>query len=230
LFRVYLSPSNQEHNVGVGGYNEEVSMHQLAERVKYYLKVQKTFEVFLSRPEYTFEQVAIDSNSIVVDIHVCLHSDATGTSAPGGGTTAFSYGQSGKGHGLAELLYKYVAPLSPSPDRGVIARPGLYELRHTKAPAALIENFFHTNAEEVAHFNANIDAYAQAIAKAICEYFAVPFNLPVISSGTTTVPTYKLEGVTYLRERGYIDSDHDPLEKLDIGTFGKIIKNMEKGR
>lgn len=230
MFRVYLSPSNQEHNVGVEGYNEETNMHLLAERVKYYLKAQKVFEVFISLSAYTLEQVVNDSNKHVVDIHLCLHSDATGTSAPGGGTTVFSYDDSGKGHGLAEFLYKYVAPLSPSPDHGIKSRPSLYELRATKAPAALIENFFHTNATEVAHFKDNIDAYAQALAKAVCEYFEVHFTLPVVSSGTTTVPTYKLEGVTYLRDKGYIDGDHDPLEKLDMGTFGKIIKNMEKGR
>jgi N-acetylmuramoyl-L-alanine amidase len=231
--RIYLSPSNQQENIGVSTYGtEESEMYKLANRVKYFLSQTKQFEIFMPQPEYTLEQVTKDSDSLAVDIHVCLHSDATGTNEQGGGTTVFSYdtNDSHNGHRLADLLYKYVAPISSGKDHGVIARPTLFEIRATKASSALLECFFHSNIEEVEYFLSHVDEYARAISKAICEYFNVKFVLPVTDSGTTAIPAWKIEGAMYLKEKSYTDDIHDPLEKVDIGTLGTILRNMDRKR
>lgn len=230
MYKIYLSPSNQQDNNGANGYNEEKGMHYLASLVKPRLESQG-FTVFISDPSFTLEQVVNDSNDKGVDLHVCLHSDATGTNEPGGGTTSFSYSDNGDSRKLALLLYKYIAPLSPSNDHGIQSRPGLYELKHTKAPAALIENFFHTNAQEVEHFRANIDKYANAITLAVCEYFEVPYkeNTPVpqpVPQPVPTTPNYKEEGAQWLYDHGYTKDKHNPLETLDVGTFGKILQHF----
>ncbi|GEM_PF-3351282 len=39
--------------------------------------------------------------------------------------------------------------------------------------------------------------------------------------------TWKEKGVDYLKEAGYIVSDHDPLEIVDMGTFGAMMKNRD---
>jgi N-acetylmuramoyl-L-alanine amidase len=170
---IYLSPSNQESNVGVGGYNEEAEMHKLAELIAVELKLSPMFNVRMSNPKWTLQEVTNDSNNWGADLHICLHTDAGPSSA--GGTTAFIMAQGGEGEKFAKLLYPKVANLSPRGDRGINVRSELYELRKTKAPAVLIENFFHTNVEEVSHYRAHMSDYAKVIAQAIYEMYQVPY-------------------------------------------------------
>lgn len=42
------------------------------------------------------------------------------------------------------------------------------------------------------------------------------------------VPQWKINGEKYLREMGYLSSEHDPLETLDMGTLGIILQNFNK--
>lgn len=43
-----------------------------------------------------------------------------------------------------------------------------------------------------------------------------------------TAPQWKVDGEKYLREMGYITSEHDPLEVVDMGTLGVILQNFNK--
>ena len=137
--KVYLSPSNQEHNAGVGKYGtEEVRMHELAAMVAARLKA-RGFAVKVSQPQWEMGTVCADSNSFGADAHVCIHTNAGG----GDGTVAF-YG-SAAGKRLNEAIYKYVAKESSGADEGVRSWPGLYEIANTHAPCAYLELFFHDN-------------------------------------------------------------------------------------
>lgn len=185
-YRVYVAASNQKHNVGVGQYGtEQDRMHQLADRVKFWLETQKgKFTVFRNIPGWSLQQTVGSCNNLACDIFLDNHTNAgkeEQVAGDGGaeGTELFYYHQGGtnsKSYKLASTLYKHIAPVSPGIDRGVLPDNryipgGLYVIQKTKPPAALIEHFFHTNHAEVKDALLNMDKYAKAEAKAICEYF-----------------------------------------------------------
>lgn len=183
--RVYISASTQKENVGVGAYGtEQDRMMLLADRVKYWLETQKgKFTVFRNKPNWTLAQTVNDCNNLACELFIDNHSNAGAidkTAGDGGaeGTEVFYYHQGGttsNSYKIASTLYKYIAPLSPGKDRGILpdnAYVGsLYVIQQTNPAASLIEHIFHTNTVEVADMIANVDKYAKAEAKAICEYF-----------------------------------------------------------
>jgi N-acetylmuramoyl-L-alanine amidase len=170
--RIYLSPSNQEHNVGKGAYGtEEKQMHALAAKVARLLKA-RGFQTRISQPQWSMAQVVADSNGWKADAHVCMHTNAGG----GDGTVAF-YG-SAAGKALTKAIYDRVAPLSPGADEGLKSWPGLYEIAHTIAPCAYLELFFHDNHAEVADYLADEAAYAEGVARGICDWAKVPWTKP----------------------------------------------------
>lgn len=121
--KVYLSPSNQEHNAGVGKYTtEEKRMHALAKMVAPLLKA-RGFQTRKSVETWEMAQVVADSNRWGADIHVCIHTNAGG----GDGTVAF-YG-SERGKKLTSAIYKQVAPLSPARTRASVRGVGSTRLR-----------------------------------------------------------------------------------------------------
>ena len=60
----------------------------------------------------------------------------------------------------------------------IVYDPELYVLKHTKAPAVLLENGFHTNREEAALLGqpAYRQKLAEAEAKGILEYLGIPWT------------------------------------------------------
>lgn len=183
-YRVYVAASTQKENIGVGQYgNEQDRMQYLADRIAYWLKTQNgTFEVFRNQPGWTLEQTVKDCNALACNIFIDNHSNAGPSKADG--TEIYYCLGSLKGKLLAECLYAQIAPQSPGTDQGVLAdstlyNSGLYVLRNTTPPAALIEHFYHTNSLEVGDFLVNIDKYAKATAKGICAYFEHKWNEPL---------------------------------------------------
>jgi N-acetylmuramoyl-L-alanine amidase len=185
MHRVYISASDQEHNIGVGNYGSEAGrMHPFSDRVKYWLETQKgKFVVFRNSPGWSLKQTVNDCNNLACELFVENHTNAgrkEQTAGDGGaeGTEVFYWTQGGtksKSYVLASSLYKHLAPLSPGKDRGI--RPdstysggSLYVIQETNPPASLVEHIFHTNYEEVEDFLARTDEYAKEEAKAICEY------------------------------------------------------------
>jgi N-acetylmuramoyl-L-alanine amidase len=219
MYRIYLSPSNQTTNEGVSGYNEAKQMHRLAERVKQHLLYSIMFEVRVSDSTWDLEQVTMDSNNWKSDLHVCLHSDAGPAAAQG--TTAFILATGGNAQKFADIFYKKIAPLSPGPDRNVNVRPGLYELRKTVAPAVLIENFFHTNAEEVSYFETHFEEYAKQTALAIYEFFAIPYPI----KEHWAEPYYKILTEVYKIDIKERDFDRNITRGEILALICKVLKS-----
>ena len=199
--RIYLSPSNQEHNAGVGKYGtEEERMHELARKVAVLLKA-RGFETRKSVPTWGMPQVVADSNAWRASCHICIHTNAGGSGADG--TIAF-YGSTA-GHALTDAIYGYVAKASPGADEGVRPWPGLYEIAHTNAPCAYLELFFHTNYKEVADYLANEAKYAEAIARGVCDYYKVPWSLkPAVTGEVVKVPVPVKKPAWWARLQAYL--------------------------
>lgn len=174
--KIYISPSVQENNIGAGNYGtEEKRMNQIADIVCPLL-TYNGFEVCRNRPEMSLYNIVADSNAKKVDVHFAIHSNAGG----GRGGEVFYYGNSVNGKRLASSVYRYLEPLTPTGDRGVKQTWGLYELKNTNAPAALIEVAFHDNPDDAQFILNNIQALGEAIAKGICEYAGKQFIKPEV--------------------------------------------------
>jgi len=182
---VYLSPSTQENNIGVGCYGtEEKVMNEVCNVVEKILKKHKV-TTYRNKPTMTLKQVVADSNSKKPGIHVALHSNAYNKVSRG--CEVFCWKSGVEGEKLAKLLYKYVAAITPSADRGVkyaynFYGPGkhIYEVANTTAPASLIEIAFHDNIQDVTWILANIEKIGIAIAKAILEYLGVKYETGIL--------------------------------------------------
>lgn len=169
---VYLSPSTQDRNIGVGAYGtEEKRMNQVADVVESLLK-HNGLIVYRNKPEWSLLQVVKHSNAQKPNVHVAIHSNAGG----GEGCEVFAYKAKSDGEVLAKSIYKELEPLTPSKDRGVKFNPKLYELRGTKAAAVLIEVAFHDNREDALWIIKNIKSIGKAIAKGIVKYFGLAFS------------------------------------------------------
>ena len=178
---IYLSPSTQEKNIGVGNYGtEEKRMNQVADVTERVLK-QHGLVVYRNKPEMTLAQVVTDSNSKKPDIHFAIHSNAGSGNSRGCEVYCHKFG--GSGEKLARAVYSEIEPITPSSDRGVKegcnhygqGKP-LYELAYTTAPAALIEIAYHDNKDDAVWIINNIEVIGTVIAKGILKYFAIPFQ------------------------------------------------------
>lgn len=178
---IYLSPSTQEKNIGVGNYGtEESRMNQVADVTERVLK-QHGIVVYRNRPEMALAQVVTDSNSKKPDIHFAIHSNAGSGNSRGCEVYCHKFG--GSGEKLARAVYSEIEPNTPSSDRGVKegcnhygqGKP-LYELAYTAAPAALIEIAYHDNKDDAVWIINNIEVIGTVIAKGILKYLDIPFQ------------------------------------------------------
>lgn len=172
-YRIYISPSVQEHNPYADGLGtEEQWMQVVGQEVARLLKRQETFEVFTNRPEMTLQQVVYESNALAVDAHVAIHSNAGG----GHGPEVWHFSSSKEGKRLAGYVYKALSAIVPWAGRGIRESTELYELKATKAPACIAEVAFHDNPEEARWITEHVREIAEAIAAGICDYLGVRFR------------------------------------------------------
>lgn len=178
MVKVYISPSSQEDNRGVGNYGtEEVRMNQIADVVERELK-RVGITTLRNNPNMNITQMVTASNNFGADVHLAIHSNA------GGGTGAEAYYCTGSASSqkLAQAVYNNLAPMTPTGDRGVKATTQLYEVWATNAIATLVEIAFHDNYTDASFIVNNIQAIGIAIAKGVCSYLGIAF-------GTSQTPT-----------------------------------------
>ena len=169
---VYLSPSLQEHNVGVCGYGtEEAMMNRVADVTQRVLEANGVV-CYRNRTDWTLEQVIKDSNAKRPDLHFAIHSNAGG----GRGCEIYAYAPGGNGEKAARAIYAEIEPLTPSTDRGVKFNPKLYELNATTAPAVLVEIAFHDNAEDAAWIMGNVELIGTALAKGVLKHLGIEYK------------------------------------------------------
>jgi hypothetical protein len=118
------------------------------------------------------------------------------------------------GHRLAQLIYDAVAPLTTSSDRGVKADTTLYtkglaETRDTTAKACLIEIMFHDNITDVNDYLGKVDQIAEAIAKAIYNYFGITYYVePTLAPQPVVVTPQPVEKTEKEKVIEYIDGQN----------------------
>ena len=171
---IFLSPSAQEYNIGYGDYgSEEYRMNRIADIVEKLLKEQG-YTVYRNNPNERLSQIVRESNEINPDIHVALHSNASGEGFSAQGPEIFANRPNTPGDRLANQLYNEIMQVYPDPTkgRGVLYTSSLYEIIRTNAPAVLLEVAFHDNPEDAQWIIDNESQIAQAIVSGINSYFS----------------------------------------------------------
>lgn len=113
------------------------------------------------------KRIVAACNSHAVDLDVSIHFNAAANPEPDGqttGTEVLVYSNASKAVPWAQQIVDSISALGYR-NRGVKERPGLYVLKHTRAPALLVECCFVDDPEDVAIYNA--DRMAAAIVAGI---------------------------------------------------------------
>ena len=172
--RIYISPSSQEHNKGIGSFGtEEAEMNKIADGLMPLLENDGRFQVKRNTPDMGVDQMAEASNQFKADLHIPIHSNAGG----GVGTEVYAYAPNTRSERLAQALYKQVAPLSPGTDRGVKYNRSLVEVGdRVCATSALIELGFHDNALDATWMIESKVVIAKAIYQGICDFYGYDYR------------------------------------------------------
>ena len=176
---IYLSPSTQEFNPYIIGGTEEYYMNLIADAMEPYLYATG-INFTRNTPEMTAASSIVASNSSNYDLHLALHSNASG-GVPGSrrGSEVYYFPTSQNGKRAAEIIANNLQIIYPIPG-GVRAIPTttLGEVRRTKAPSVLIEFAYHDNYEDAIWIRDNISAIAQNVVMSLADYFGIPFVSP----------------------------------------------------
>lgn len=158
------------------------------------------------------------------DYFISVHCNAGGSSAKGVETYAYKPG--GKGEKLAKAIQAELVKATGLVDRGV-KFANYYVLRKTSMPAVLVELAFISNPveEKLLKDPAWQDKVARAIAQGVAGFLGI--NL---KGGTQVakVPEWKINAVKEGLAEGLINSNHDPEEKVDMGTLLAVCLNLLK--
>ena len=177
---IYLSPSLQEWNPYVDGGNEEYYMNLIADAMVPYLNASG-ISFTRNSPEMTLRQAINQSNMGNYDLHLAIHSNASGENSAGQnrGVEVYYYPGSTKGQSFAETLATNFSDLYPIPERvRTIPTTSLGELRLTRAPSALIEVAYHDNLDDTRWIRDNINNIARNLSKSVAEALGVTFVEP----------------------------------------------------
>ena len=179
---IYLSPSTQEWNQYVtGSGSEEYNMNLLADALEPYL-LANGIQFKRNRPEMTAGSSIREANSGYYDFYLALHSNG----APEGrygqerGIIAFYYPGSAQGQRGAELIAQELKKIYPLPNKVTTrATTSLGEVSQSRFPAVLVEIGYHDNYSDALWVEGHMDAIAQQIARALTEFFGLPFIYPM---------------------------------------------------
>ncbi len=187
---IYLSPSTQQFNETVIGNSEEYYMNLIADAMEPYLTASG-IEFSRNTPDMTAATSIQASNAGNYDLHLAIHSNAAPEYLSGQlrGADAYYYPGSANSRRFADLIVENLKAIYPDPDN-VEALPttSIGEVARTRAPAVLVEVAYHDNYEDAVWIRDNIDSIAAALARAVTQYFGLPFITPQpAQTGTVTV-------------------------------------------
>lgn len=176
---IYLSPSTQEFNPYVGGGNEEQYMNLLADAMEPYLAASG-IQYVRNTPEMNAASSIAASNRGNYDLHLALHSNASGgTAGTVRGAEFYYYPGSVLGQRFADIAAKNFELIYPLPNNvRTVPTTSLGEVARVKAPGVLIEVAYHDNPLDAQWIRENIEAMAANIVYSLTEYFGIPFNVP----------------------------------------------------
>lgn len=176
------NPVNPNAGAEGNGLREQDITYEIGTILASLLNNNPNFEARVSRSSPT-EQVGTSTSSSLAervreanewgaDIFLSLHTNAFSNPAASG-TEAYAYRVGSNGFRLGEDVVEQLTLITGLQNRGTFARPGLYVLRRTNMPAALIEMGYITNPGDAALMSEQPDLFALGIYNGIMEYFGM---------------------------------------------------------
>lgn len=228
--------SNLANKSPDGSYYEHEFCLDMAKRIGAHLR-RCGVTVVETRPDGAAvslaERCAIANKIKGLDLFVSLHSNAAGGSgwSSARGWSAYLYGAGGEREQAANTIAAWVRQVGVTlRSAPIVYDPSLYVLKHTVAPAVLIEHAFHTNKEDVA--NLLDDAWRATVAEA--EARGIMYYLGAVWVPETpqepAVDEELVQAVDALAAAGVIDSPDrwKALEYTDRSVRALLIKMAAK--
>ncbi len=208
--------SNLANKSPDGSYYEHEFALDMAKRIGAHLR-RCGVTVVETRPDGAAvslaDRCAVANKIQGLDLFVSLHSNAAGGSGWSStrGWSAYLYGAGGEREQAAKAILARVretgAAVRSSP---IVYDPALYVLKHTVAPAVLIEHAFHTNEEDVANLKDSTwrATVAEAEARGITDYLDVAWVSETPQEPHEPVMDSEAEqAVAWLTESGVMRGD-----------------------
>ena len=220
-----------------GTYYEHEFALDMAKRIRAHLE-RCGVAVTETRPDgkavSLAERCAVANGIDGLDLFVSLHSNAAGGSGWSGarGWSAYLYGAGGEREQAAQAILARVretgAAVRSAP---IVYDPALYVLKHTAAPAVLIEHAFHTNAEDAANLKDGSwrSSVAEAEARGITDHLGVAW-VPETSQetpGPDSAPTEAEQAVAWITEQGIMQGNEAGDLMLDAPLTRRQYAVME---
>ena len=187
MAKVFLSAGHGGSDPGAVGYGmkeKDINLDIVLSCAEVLTRHGVTVVVSRTKDEYDpVSQEVKEANASGADIAWSCHTNAGG----GDGSESFSLATTGKGRKLAVLCEKHIQAIGQN-SRGAKVRKDLYFLKNTKMPATLSECAFIDNDKD----NDAIDTLAErkkfgvAYAKAILEFFGIPYQENTVSTPAKT--------------------------------------------
>ncbi|HHX27487.1 MAG TPA: hypothetical protein GX716_00605 [Firmicutes bacterium] len=166
--RVYISPSQQPENMGVGDFGtEQRRMFELGWLVASELS-RLGFQVKISRPGMTLKEIDAESDTWPATYHMSLHSNSMpkDKQGQGRGTEGFHWPGSVNGARVTRAICEALALFNPGGFRRVEPNASLAEIAAPNAYCVYLEVGFHDRQEEAEWIVKRMDFIAKVIAGA----------------------------------------------------------------
>ena len=168
-YKIYINPSVQYSNMYASNLgNEGQHMNAISNILVGMLNEYTNLIVYSnnSYPGKSLSESVKESNSLKVDYHLSLHSNAGGGKGSEGFYTNSSYG-------FTKSILDNLQEVLPYNTRGAkYGQDSLYELKRTTASASLIEILFHDDTAQALFIINNKKEIAEAIFNGIVSYLS----------------------------------------------------------
>jgi|GEM_PF-1046285 len=231
--KLYISPSVQENNKGVGAYGtEEYRMNQIADVVVRELSKHKNIELKRNQINFGANEIINASNNWNTDYHIAIHSNGANGTAQGCEIFHYVDGTENNSLKISRRIYAKIEPLTPSNDRGLKNGNHFFEVgSQIVAASSLIEVAFHDNWTDASFIIANIEQIGQAIVQGILDHLSIDRKLDVsLIQNVTETPVTVVEKVVYkdkiVEVIKYVDKEVEKIVYIDKPF--ETIKEIEK--
>lgn len=215
--KIYISPSVQQDNVGVGAYGtEEYRMNQIADVVMRELAKYKNIELKRNNPNMDWQGITKDSNNWKADYHIAIHSNASNGQARGVEVFHYVDGKENNSLKISRSILNNYMKIYNGPNRGLKNGMHLFEVNdNIIAASSLIEVGFHDNWTDATFIIENIEKIGQAIVDGILEHLSVDRQKDVgLKDEYVQKPSQVVEKIVYVDR---------PVEVIK-----EVIKEVEK--
>ena len=175
--KIFISPSNQNGNLyAYGNTNEAEQCGRIGKAVKTALE-RCGFQTKLEQYD-TMQNRVTHSDQWGADMHLAIHTNATGQHTAGG-TQVFFYAYNGFGNVACQKVFEELKDITPGSNAEVCKKySALYEVYKPNATSVYCEVEFHDVAAYAKWIIENTEAIAEAIVRGICKFYTVDYVKP----------------------------------------------------